>query len=173
MTIPFALGMALPTNPRTDGSPGAVRGIGAASSSSDLGHVIRITSIDIHRCICYDTGMSVSLHLPVLPDRHKNEPCCAPVAEPSLTVEQAERVAHRLKAVADPTRLRMLDLLVQQSEPICVCDITAQFPQNQPTISHHLRLLREAGLIETEKRGIWSYYWATEEGQDTLIAVTF
>jgi len=65
----------------------------------------------------------------------------------------------------------MLDLLVQQSEPLCVCDMTAQFPQNQPTISHHLRLLREAGLIGTEKRGIWAYYWATEVGRRTLAAV--
>jgi ArsR family transcriptional regulator len=80
-------------------------------------------------------------------------------------------LADRLKAIADPTRLRMLDLLVQQPEPICVCDLTPQFPQNQPTISHHLKLLRDARLIETEKRGIWSYYWATEEGRKTLLAV--
>jgi ArsR family transcriptional regulator len=80
-------------------------------------------------------------------------------------------LAARLKALADPTRLRMLDLLVQQREPLCVCDLTAQFHQNQPTISHHLRILREAGLIDTEKRGIWSYYWATEAGRQMLAAV--
>jgi ArsR family transcriptional regulator len=62
----------------------------------------------------------------------------------------------------------MLDLIAQQTQPLCVCDITAQFEQNQPTISHHLRLLREAGLIETEKRGIWSYYWATDGGRRML-----
>jgi ArsR family transcriptional regulator len=65
----------------------------------------------------------------------------------------------------------MLDLLVQQSEALCVCDLTALFPQNQPTISHHLKLLRQAGLIDTEKRGIWSYYWATPAGRQTLAAV--
>jgi ArsR family transcriptional regulator len=65
----------------------------------------------------------------------------------------------------------MLDLLVQQDEPLCVCDITPQFPQNQPTISHHLKILREASLIETEKRGIWAYYWATDAGKKTLAAV--
>ena len=65
----------------------------------------------------------------------------------------------------------MLDLLVEQAEPLCVCDLTVQFTQNQPTISHHLRILREAGLIDTEKRGIWAYYWATDAGKRTLSAV--
>ncbi|MGZ3639895.1 MAG: ArsR/SmtB family transcription factor, partial [Ktedonobacterales bacterium] len=73
-------------------------------------------------------------------------------------------LAERLKALADPTRLRMLDLLAQQTEPLCVCEITAEFDLRQPTISHHIRILREAGLIAGEKRGVWSYYWATEEG---------
>ena len=84
---------------------------------------------------------------------------------------QTEVLADHLKALADPTRLRMLDLLAQQPEPLCVCDLTAQFSQNQPTISHHLRLLREAGLIETEKRGIWSYYWVTDEGRRSLATI--
>ena len=106
-----------------------------------------------------------------LPVRHKNEPCCAPVEAPSLSIGQTEALADQLKAIGDPTRLRMLDLLVQQAEPLCVCDVTPQFPQNQPTISHHLRLLREAGLIETEKRGIWAYYWATDAGRRCLAAV--
>jgi ArsR family transcriptional regulator len=82
-----------------------------------------------------------------------------------------QRLAEQLKAVADPTRLRMLDLLAQQREPLCVCDITPLFTQNQPTISHHLRLLRDADLIDTEKRGIWSYYWATDTGRRTLSLV--
>ena len=77
-------------------------------------------------------------------------------------------LADTLKALGDPTRLRMLDLLAQQPEPLCVCDITPQFAQNQPTISHHLRILREAGLIETEKRGIWAYYWATRWEGDAV-----
>jgi len=103
-----------------------------------------------------------------LPLRHKNEVCCALVASPSMSEAQTQHLAEQLKAVADPPRLRMLDLLVQQDQPCCVCDLTPQFPQNQPTVSHHLRLLREAGLIDTEKRGIWSYYWATEAGRKTL-----
>jgi ArsR family transcriptional regulator len=106
-----------------------------------------------------------------LPVRRKNEPCCAVPAAPSLTTRQTEALAEWLKAVADPTRLAMLDLLAQQPEPMCVCDLTPRFQQNQPTISHHLKLLRNAGLIDTEKRGIWSYYWATEAGRRILSAV--
>src|SRR5579872_7071881 len=106
-----------------------------------------------------------------LPLRHKNEPCCGVVGAPSLSTGQTATLAERLKAIADPTRLRMLDLLAQQPEPLCVCDITPLFPQNQPTISHHLRLLREAGLIDTEKRGIWAHYWATDAGRSALAAL--
>ncbi len=110
-------------------------------------------------------------HLGSLPVRHKNEPCCAPAAAPSLTLAKTIALAGRLKVLADPTRLRMLDLLAQQREPLCVCDITDQFDQNQPTISHHLKLLREAGLIDCEKRGIWAFYWVTDKGRHALQAV--
>ena len=68
-----------------------------------------------------------------LPIRHKNEPCCPPVAPPHLSAAQTGTLAHRLKALADPTRLRMLDLLAQQDQPRCVCDITDQFPRNRPS----------------------------------------
>jgi len=107
-----------------------------------------------------------------LPVRHRNEPCCGPVEAPSLSEARTALLADCLKAVSDPTRLRMLDLLAQQTEPLCVCDITPQFAQNQPTISHHLKLLREAGLVDCEKRGIWAHYWATREGKRLLAAVS-
>ena len=98
--------------------------------------------------------------------------CCAPA--PEIPPDHAQRLAalaERLKAVADPTRLRMLELLVQQPAALCVCEITDEFTLHQPTISHHLRLLREAGLIAGEKRGTWSYYWATDEGKRVLASV--
>lgn len=107
-----------------------------------------------------------------LPVRHKNDPCCSPAEAPSLSQVQALRLADRLKALADVTRVRLLDLLAQQETPLCVCDLTPQFEQNQPTISHHLKVLREAGLIDTDKQGIWSYYWATDDGRRTLAALT-
>jgi DNA-binding transcriptional ArsR family regulator len=97
--------------------------------------------------------------------------CCSAPVPATLPAERATRIADQLKALADPTRLRMLDLFIQQAEPLCVCDITAQFVQNQPTISHHLRILREAGLVDCEKRGVWAYYWATDMGKQQLALV--
>jgi ArsR family transcriptional regulator len=100
--------------------------------------------------------------------------CCAgevELASPALAPGETDVLAERLKALADPTRLRMLDLLAQQSAPLCVCEVNEHFAQRQPTISHHLRILREAGLIECEKRGVWAYYWATETGSQRLSAV--
>jgi ArsR family transcriptional regulator len=93
-------------------------------------------------------------------------PCCGDATvTPTLDPARTEALADRLKALADPTRLRMVDLLATQAQPLCVCHITEQFPQNQPTISHHLRILREAGLVDCEKRGVWGYYWATDAGK--------
>lgn len=97
--------------------------------------------------------------------------CCATPTNAGLEVQHAIRLADRLKTLADPTRLRMLDLLATQGKSLCVCDMTDQFPVHQPTISHHLHLLREAGLVDCEKRGVWAYYWATEEGKRHLSAV--
>jgi ArsR family transcriptional regulator len=98
--------------------------------------------------------------------------CCETAPAPArLAPTRAATLADRLRALADPTRLRMLDLLVQQAGPLCVCDITAQFAQHQPTISHHLRLLREAGLVDCEKRGVWAYYWATAAGREHLAII--
>lgn len=93
------------------------------------------------------------------------------MAAPVLDVARGVVLAERLKALADSTRLRMLDLLTQQSEPLCVCEITAEFDLQQPTISHHIRILRQAGLIAGEKRGVWSYYWATDEGKRVVSLV--
>ncbi len=129
---------------------------------------ILLTNVDL---LCYYREVKTTTLPRPLPVRHKNDPCCVPVAAPSLTLTQTDMLATRLKALGDPTRLRMLDLLARQGEPLCVCDLTPQFSQNQPTVSHHLKLLREAGLIDGEKQGIWTYYRATDEGRRSLVAV--
>ncbi len=91
--------------------------------------------------------------LPVLRERGT---CCAlPVA---VDPEWASRQADLLKALADPTRLTMIAALRKAAEPVCICDFTAALSLSQPTISHHMGKLREAGLVESEKRGIWVYY---------------
>src|SRR5947208_2662891 len=84
-------------------------------------------------------------------------PCCPANATPGLSAERAERHAALFKVLADPTRLQMLSLLVNADEEVCVCHIQAQFDVGQPTISHHLKVLREAGLVQCVKRGIWVY----------------
>jgi ArsR family transcriptional regulator, arsenate/arsenite/antimonite-responsive transcriptional repressor len=81
--------------------------------------------------------------------------CCPPAA---VATEPFEAEAGLLKAIADPYRLRMLATLARAADEVCVCDFTAALPLNQPTVSHHLRILREAGLVTCERRGTWVYY---------------
>lgn len=84
--------------------------------------------------------------------------CCG-LVDPAMGPDEAAAVAVRFKALADPTRLRMLNLLLRNGE-LCVCDLHAQFDLSQPTISHHLSLLRKAGLVRCEVRGRWAWYSA-------------
>jgi ArsR family transcriptional regulator, arsenate/arsenite/antimonite-responsive transcriptional repressor len=103
-----------------------------------------------------------------IPQRRKNDSCTVRIEAPSLTAHQVEMLADCFKVLSDSTRLEMLDLLDQQHEPICVCDIAPRFPLNQPTISHHLKVLRGAGFIDSEKHGLWSHYWITDRGRATM-----
>ena len=89
--------------------------------------------------------------------------CCVPLTEAPLVVEQAESVAKMFKALGDPVRLRLLSLITSAAGEVCVCDLTAAFDLTQPTISHHLKVLREAGLVGSQRRGTWVYYWALPE----------
>ena len=85
--------------------------------------------------------------------------CCAPLSSGPLTMEQAEQVAPLLKALADPVRLRLMSLVASRpGGEACVCDLNGAFDLSQPTISHHLKVLHEAGLVDRDKRGVWVYY---------------
>ena len=85
--------------------------------------------------------------------------CCAPLAREALSGEQAGELARVFKAMGDPVRLRLLSLIASHAGgEACVCDLTGVFDLAGPTISHHLRVLREAGLISGERRGTWVYY---------------
>jgi ArsR family transcriptional regulator len=84
-----------------------------------------------------------------------------------MSAEQAEQTAGLMKALADPVRLRLMSLIAAADEA-CVCDLTAPFAVSQPTISHHLKVLRAAGLIESERRGTWVYYRARTEALDAV-----
>jgi ArsR family transcriptional regulator, arsenate/arsenite/antimonite-responsive transcriptional repressor len=86
--------------------------------------------------------------------------CCTPMVREPLTEDDAKVLAGAFKALADPVRLRLLSLIASfEGGEACVCDLTGPFDVSQPTISHHLRVLREAGLIDCERRGTWVYYW--------------
>ena len=85
--------------------------------------------------------------------------CCSPLVREPLTTGQAEQVAPLLKALADPVRLRLLSLVASHADgEACVCDLNDAFDLSQPTISHHLKVLHEAGLLDRSKRGVWVYY---------------
>ena len=92
--------------------------------------------------------------------------CCGPDT-PVLDPADAERLASQFKALADPTRVGIVNRLAAASE-VCVCDLTAAFELSQPTISHHLRVLRETGLVESSRRGTWAYYRLVPEAIHAL-----
>jgi ArsR family transcriptional regulator len=95
--------------------------------------------------------------------------CCVPLAREPITAEQAAGVAPMLKAVADPARLRLLSLVLShEGGEACVCDLLPYFDLSQPTISHHLKVLHDAGLLHREKRGTWVYYIARPEAMQAL-----
>ncbi len=94
---------------------------------------------------------------------------CVPLAREPITSDQAVGVVPMLKALADPTRLRLLSLVLShEGGEACVCDLLPHFDLAQPTISHHLKVLHEAGLVDREKRGTWVYYLARPEAMAAL-----
>src|ERR1700677_4708164 len=98
--------------------------------------------------------------------------CCAPLACEPLPESGARELALLFKAVADPVRLRLLSLIAcHEGGESCVCDLTGAFEMTAPTISHHLKVLREAGLIGSQRRGTWVYYWITPPVLARLAAV--
>ena len=85
--------------------------------------------------------------------------CCSPLSREPLTQDRAEQIVPLLKALADPVRLRLLSLVASHADgEACVCDLNDAFDLSQPTISHHLKVLHEAGLLDRSKRGTWVYY---------------
>src|SRR3954464_4394122 len=98
--------------------------------------------------------------------------CCSPLVSAPLTEQSAERIAPLLKAIADPVRLRLLSLVASHAEgEACVCDLNDAFDLSQPTISHHLKVLHEVGLLDRSKRGVWVYYRAKPEALADLAAL--
>jgi ArsR family transcriptional regulator len=98
--------------------------------------------------------------------------CCEPLSREPLSREQAEQIAPLLKALADPVRLRLMSLVASHpGGEACVCDLTGLFDLSQPTISHHLKVLHDCGLLDRDKRGVWVYYRARTEALANLGAL--
>ena len=98
--------------------------------------------------------------------------CCSPLSAEPLSAEQAEQVAPLLKALADPVRLRLMSLVAShEGGEACVCDLNDAFDLSQPTISHHLKVLHDAGLLDRDKRGVWVYYKARQDALDSIAAL--
>jgi ArsR family transcriptional regulator, arsenate/arsenite/antimonite-responsive transcriptional repressor len=98
---------------------------------------------------------AVSMAITELPVRRRGECCAIPLP---VDGERAKHVADLCRALADPTRLSIMACLWQATEPVCICDLTATYDLSQPTISHHVAKLKQAGLVESHKAGVWVYY---------------
>ena len=107
-----------------------------------------------------------------LPVINQEPSCCTDLTSAPLSGERAAELATVFKALGDPVRLRLLSMIASRAGgEVCVCELTPAFDLSQPTISHHLKLLRQAGLIDCERRGTWVYYWLLPETTDKLAAL--
>jgi ArsR family transcriptional regulator, arsenate/arsenite/antimonite-responsive transcriptional repressor len=119
-------------------------------------YVLLLPSLARHIEACQYRSMSNPL---VLLTPAETAACCSPLTSQPLSIEQAERVAPLLKALADPVRLRLMSLVAShEGGEACGCDLNDAFDLSQPTISHHMKVLHDAGLVDREKRGVWVFY---------------
>jgi len=114
--------------------------------------------------------MSVDLELAPKRKRPKGEPCCEPVVYPEIEREHAERMAAVAKALADPVRMQLVDVLRKHAGKVCVCELVPLFDLSQPTVSHHLKVLREAGIVGSERQGLWAYYYVVPGALEEVAA---
>ena len=112
--------------------------------------------------------MSVDLELAPEQQRAAGERCCEPVVYPEVERRQAERLAHVAKALGDPVRLQLVDVLRKHAGKVCVCELVPLFDLSQPTVSHHLKVLRDAGIVGSERKGLWAYYYVIPEALEEL-----
>jgi len=98
--------------------------------------------------------------------------CCAPLAAPALTDDEAVATAELFRALADPARVRIVNLLATNAgEPVCICNLTEPLGLTQPTVSHHMKKLVEAGLVERQQQGRWAFFSLERDAVETLAAV--
>ena len=112
--------------------------------------------------------MTVDLELSPKQKRPAGEPCCEPVVYPDIEREAAARMGAIAKALGDPIRLQLVDVLRRHAGKVCVCELVPLFDLSQPTVSHHLKVLREAGIVGSERQGLWAYYYVNPEALEEL-----
>jgi ArsR family transcriptional regulator len=112
--------------------------------------------------------MVVDLELTPKTKRPAGEPCCEPVVYPDVDRDQAIRMAGIAKALADPVRVQLIDVLRKHAGKVCVCELVPLFDLSQPTVSHHLKVLRQSGLVGSERQGLWVYYYVIPEALEEL-----
>jgi ArsR family transcriptional regulator len=112
--------------------------------------------------------VAVDLELSPKQKRAAGEPCCVPVVHPEVGRDRAERMASIAKALGDPVRIQLVDVLRGAAGKVCVCELVPLFDLSQPTVSHHLKVLREAGIVDSERRGLWAYYYVLPDALEEL-----
>ena len=114
--------------------------------------------------------MPVELELAPKLKRAAGASSCQPVVYPDVGSDQAERMAAVAKALGDPVRLQLVDVLRKHAGKVCVCELVPLFDIAQPTLSHHLKKLREAGVVDSERRGLWAYYYVIPDALEEFSA---
>ena len=112
--------------------------------------------------------MSIDLELAPKQKRAAGEPCCEPIVYPDVARSQAVRMAEVAKALGDPVRMQLVDVLRKHAGKVCVCELVPLFDLSQPTVSHHLKVLRQAGIVSSERQGLWAYYYVNPEALEEL-----
>ncbi|MBV9047576.1 MAG: helix-turn-helix transcriptional regulator [Solirubrobacterales bacterium] len=112
----------------------------------------------------------VDLELAPKQKRLAGERCCEPVAYPDVERDQAVALAKVAKALGDPVRLQLVDVLKRHAGQVCVCELVPLFGLSQPTVSHHLKVLRDAGIVGSERHGLWAYYFVMPDALKALSA---
>jgi ArsR family transcriptional regulator, arsenate/arsenite/antimonite-responsive transcriptional repressor len=112
--------------------------------------------------------MAVDLELAPKQQRPAGERCCEPVVYPDVERAQAVRLAAMAKALGDPVRLQLVDVLRKHAGKVCVCELVPLFELSQATVSHHLKVLREAGIVGSERVGLWAYYFVIPDALEEL-----
>src|SRR5437764_2303338 len=112
--------------------------------------------------------MVVDLELAPKQKSPAGQPCCDPVVYPDIERSEATRLGAVAKALGDPVRLQLVDVLRKHAGKVCVCELVPLFDLSQPTVSHHLKVLREAGIVGSERQGLWAYYFVIPDALKEL-----